>query len=76
MQFVDTLTSFKQGHQEGQPRGHQEDIAQRNGVQPNTKVVRPPRAEVRNKSIIDFCDETFVQWIRNATFLMTKFDKT
>jgi len=46
---------------------------------PNTKlcVLLEPK-EFATNPIIDFCDETFSgrkNWIENATFLMTKFDK-
>jgi uncharacterized coiled-coil protein SlyX len=48
-------------------------------IKPNTKlcVLLEPK-EFATNPIVDFCDETFgkrEKWIRNATFLMTKFDK-
>jgi Dynamin family len=79
MRFVDTpgIISTK-----GTGKDNREDIKRilRNEMsKPNTKlcVLLEPK-EFETNEIVNFCDETFGErdkWIRDATFLMTKFDK-
>ena len=79
MRFVDTpgIIATK-----GQGQDNREDIKnilKSEISKPNTKlcVLLEPK-EFSTNSIIDFCDETFGgrdEWVKDATFLMTKFDK-
>ena len=79
MRFVDTpgiIATKGQGHDN---REDIKNILRSEISKPNTKlcVLLEPK-EFSTNSIIDFCDDTFGgrnEWVNDATFLMTKFDK-
>eukprot|EP00923_Selenidium_pygospionis_P053396 GHVN01092496.1.p1 GENE.GHVN01092496.1~~GHVN01092496.1.p1 ORF type:complete len:876 (-),score=178.78 GHVN01092496.1:187-2814(-) len=79
MRFVDTPGIIVNKGQGKDNRDEIKTILRSEIGKPNTKlcILLEPK-EFSTNAIIDFCDETFGgrdQWVSDATFLMTKFDK-
>lgn len=79
MRFVDTPGIISNKSTGKDNREDIKKILNSEMAKPNTKlcVLLEPK-EFATNPIIDFCDETLgdrAVWIKNATFLMTKFDK-